>query len=48
MGRRGWFRDDPGWILAGVALAAHLAVWDGYGYFRDELYYLDMARHLDV
>ena len=19
-----------------------------YGYFRDELYYLDMARHLDV
>jgi 4-amino-4-deoxy-L-arabinose transferase-like glycosyltransferase len=47
VGRRGWFRDYPGWILAGVALAAHLAVGDGYGYFRDELYFIVCGQHPD-
>ena len=29
-----------------VKLAAHLAVRSGYGYHRDELYYLVCANHL--
>jgi hypothetical protein len=34
-------------LLAGAKLAAHLATSClRYGYFRDELYFLDMARHL--
>jgi 4-amino-4-deoxy-L-arabinose transferase-like glycosyltransferase len=45
--RRGWFRDYPGWLLTGVALAAHLAVWDGYGYFRDGLYFIVCGQHPD-
>jgi len=32
--------------LAGVKLAAHLATDWQYGFQRDELYYLDCARHL--
>jgi hypothetical protein len=34
------------YVLAGVKLALHLACVNGYGYFRDELYYLACARHL--
>jgi len=34
--------------LCGAKLLLHLATSVvRYGYFRDELYYLDMARHLD-
>ena len=33
-------------VLAGAKLALHLATLPGYGYFRDELYYLACARHL--
>jgi 4-amino-4-deoxy-L-arabinose transferase-like glycosyltransferase len=36
-------------VLAAIALAAvalHLAYATGYGYFRDELYYLACANHL--
>ena len=34
-------------ILAAAKLALHLATANRYGYFRDELYFLDLARHLD-
>lgn len=34
--------------LAAAALAVHLLAAPGYGYFRDELYYLACARHLDL
>jgi Dolichyl-phosphate-mannose-protein mannosyltransferase len=34
-------------IFAAVALLAHLLTNGRYGYFRDELYYLACARHLD-
>src|SRR5438270_13462212 len=30
-----------------VALAVHLLTNRGYGYFRDELYFIACARHLD-
>jgi hypothetical protein len=33
--------------LAAVKLALHLALSNRYGYFRDELYFLDCGRHLD-
>jgi hypothetical protein len=33
--------------LAGGKLLLHLATAGRYGYFRDELYFLDCARHLD-
>ena len=34
--------------LCGAKLLLHLLTSvQRYGYFRDELYYLDMARHLD-
>src|SRR5438045_3595343 len=33
--------------LAVVALIVHLLTIDRYGYFRDELYYIACARHLD-
>jgi hypothetical protein len=32
--------------LAGFKLAFHLMLADRYGYFRDELYFLDCGRHL--
>jgi Dolichyl-phosphate-mannose-protein mannosyltransferase len=37
------------WLFAlpGVKLVLHLITANGYGYFRDELYYLACARHLD-
>lgn len=38
-------RDNPGWMLAAVALALHLAVGSGYGYFRDELYFIVCGGH---
>ena len=34
-------------LLAGVKLIVHLATAGRYGYFRDELYFLDCGRHLD-
>src|SRR2546426_9437458 len=34
-------------LLAGAKLAVHLATAGQYGYFRDELYFLDCGRHLD-
>src|SRR5271155_2879874 len=37
----------PGWLLALAALAIHLAVGRGYGYFRDELYFIVCGRHPD-
>jgi hypothetical protein len=33
-------------IVVGAKLLLHLATLPGYGYFRDELYYLACARHL--
>src|SRR5712691_1765077 len=34
-------------LIAGVKLLLHLATAGRYGYFRDELYFLDLGRHLD-
>ena len=34
-------------LLVAAKLAVHLATANRYGYFRDELYFLDCARHLD-
>jgi hypothetical protein len=34
-------------LLAGAKLLIHLTTAGRYGYFRDELYFLDCARHLD-
>jgi hypothetical protein len=46
-----WTTGPVAWplvlLLAGVKLALHLATANRYGYFRDELYFLDMGRHLD-
>lgn len=40
--------SDTAWLLyiAGITFLLHLAVAGNYGYFRDELYYLDAGRHL--
>ena len=35
------------WTCAGVALLVHLLTNQHYGYFRDELYFIACARHLD-
>ncbi len=37
----------PGWLLAAVALLAHLYASGGYGYFRDELYFIVCGERLD-
>jgi 4-amino-4-deoxy-L-arabinose transferase-like glycosyltransferase len=34
------------WILPAATLALHLVTYAGYGYFRDELYYLANGEHL--
>ena len=34
-------------LIAGVKLLLHLTTAGRYGYFRDELYFLDLGRHLD-
>lgn len=35
------------WTLVLAKLVLHLVTHEGYGYFRDELYYLACSRHLD-
>jgi hypothetical protein len=37
----------PAFYLSAFKLVLHLATNGGYGYFRDELYYLACAEHLD-
>ena len=37
----------PGWLLAAVALLAHLYASGGYDYFRDELYFIVCGERLD-
>ncbi len=37
-----------GWVVALLALVFHLVTYAGYGYFRDELYYLANGRHLGL
>ena len=42
--------SDPAWLLY-IALAsfiAHMLVAGNYGYFRDELYYIDAGRHFQT
>src|SRR5215472_1056239 len=34
-------------LLVAAKLFVHLVTADRYGYFRDELYFLDLGRHLD-
>lgn len=34
-------------LLAAAKFAVHFATANRYGYFRDELYFLDLGRHLD-
>ena len=34
-------------LLSAAKLLVHLVTANKYGYFRDELYFLDLARHLD-
>jgi 4-amino-4-deoxy-L-arabinose transferase-like glycosyltransferase len=47
MRRLGPVLDRPGWLLALAALALHLSVGRGYGYFRDELYFIVCGQHPD-
>ena len=35
------------WLLSAIALPIHLLTNPRYGYFRDELYFIACARHLD-
>jgi 4-amino-4-deoxy-L-arabinose transferase-like glycosyltransferase len=38
---------NPGLALAAIAFAVHIATGNGYGYFRDELYFIVCGRHPD-
>jgi len=42
-----WLLEHPGWLLAAVALALHLYASGGYGYFRDELYFIACGERPD-
>jgi len=48
--KTGWSQEPLDWrllgLLAGLKLFIHLLTSNAYGYFRDELYFLDCARHL--
>jgi hypothetical protein len=48
-GRRKWYASEAAIIAAFVIakLAIHFVFNRGYGYFRDELYYLACGQHLD-
>ena len=48
-GRESWFCADMSmaWALAASAVLLQMAVGGRYGYFRDELYYLALSKHLD-
>lgn len=39
-------RQPELWILPALTLLIHLLTWRGYGWFRDEFYYVACARHL--
>ena len=39
-------RDPEWWALPGAVVLLHLLTWHGYGWFRDEFYYVVCARHL--
>ncbi len=34
-------------LVVGIKLLLHVGTAGKYGYFRDELYFLDLGRHLD-
>lgn len=40
-------RGDPGWAFGLLAIALHLWASRGYGYFRDELYFIVCGERLD-
>lgn len=42
-----WLFERPGWLLALLALAVHLYASGGYGYFRDELYFIICGERPD-
>jgi 4-amino-4-deoxy-L-arabinose transferase-like glycosyltransferase len=44
---RRWLFNHPGWLLAAMAIAVHLYASGGYGYFRDELYFIVCGEHPD-
>ncbi|MEO6223050.1 MAG: hypothetical protein ABIP90_07350, partial [Vicinamibacterales bacterium] len=35
------------WLIPALVLLSHIVVLQGYGWFRDEFYYLQCAAHLD-
>ena len=41
------WRSKTLWGLSGAKLLIHLLLAGRYGYFRDEMYFLDCGRHLD-
>jgi len=36
---------SPPWLMAGLALVVHCLTVEGYGWFRDELYYVACGQH---